>query len=214
MRFILLIIALLSASPAFAGPWVRAEGEGFLSFAIEGPTSDDSAFGTVFVEYGLSDRITLGFDMGGTDEDLHKAILFAKMPVKLPEFLSFKAAADLGFGVREDMKVIRSGLSIGRGFEFVGMPGWMSVDSIAYIETKGRDLAIATDLTIGLNTTERSKWIVQLQNGYEQSKEDYMKIAPSYIYERKPGQHLEIGVLAGLRNAEDYALKLGLWQTF
>jgi hypothetical protein len=202
------------AGAAQAGPWLRAAGEGFLSFSAETPVSDNGpVFSSTYVEYGLSERVTLGFDLGGDEDDLYKAIVFAKTRLGDPE-KALKLAMELGIGVTEDEAVLRPGLSLGRGFSLGDWSGWMTIDTLAIFAIETNDIDITTDITVGLNMSARTKLMLQLQSGDHLMDPDYLKFAPSVVYERKPGQHIELGVLAGIDNAEDIALKLGLWQSF
>ncbi|WP_371226573.1 hypothetical protein [Roseovarius sp. 2305UL8-3] len=205
---------ILLASSAQAGPWLRSAGEGFLSFSIEAPVSEiGPSFATTYLEYGLNKNVTLGFDLGGTQDDLYKAIVFAKMAFGSPDS-PFKIAAELGVGTTEQEAVLRPGLSIGRGFSLGDRSGWMAVDTLARIEIDGGNMDITTDITVGLNLGERTKVMVQLQSGHHLMNPEYLKLAPSFVYERKPGQHIELGALAGINNSEDLGLKIGLWQKF
>lgn len=216
MRSILLTLWLCLATPADSGPWLRQPGEGFLSFSGEFVAAGDqegSAFGTVYAEYGLSKRVTLGFDLGGSEEDLYKAVAFARMPISWLDG-DLKGALELGIGMTDDEMVLRPGLSLGRGFPLGQISGWMAIDTLAHIDKTGNDIQLSTDVTFGVNVSDRSKFILQVQSGHQLMDLDYLKIAPSYVFERKPGQHVEMGMLAGLESSENFAIKLGLWQEF
>ncbi len=159
-------VGILLASSAQAGPWLRAAGEGFLSFSVETPVSESGqSFATTYVEYGLSDKVTLGFDLGGHETELYKAVAFAKMAFGRPD-ATLKIAAELGIGTADHETVLRPGLSIGRGFSLGDFSGWMSIDTLANIEIDTSDTAVTTDITVGLNLSDRTKLLVQLQSGH------------------------------------------------
>jgi hypothetical protein len=216
MKILMPALWFCLAAPAAAGPWLREAGEGFLSFSVEAVGSGNqagSAFATVYAEYGLSERITLGFDLGGSEDDLYKTVIFAKSPIPWLD-ADLKGAMELGIGMTRDQMILRPGISLGRGFPLGTASGWMVIDTLAHIEAQGSGIHLTTDVTFGVNMTDRSKFILQLQSGHDLMDLEHLKIAPSYVFERKPGQHVELGMLAGLENSEDFAIKLGLWRGF
>ena len=209
-----LILGGLIAGPATAGPWLRAPGAGFLSFSTEFASEGDTdLFTGLYIEYGLNRRVTLGFDLGVSEDTLNKAIVFARLPLTRPDS-TFKAAFELGLGEREDEAVFRSTLSLGQGFPLGEMSGWMAIDVFGFQPFDGDPIEITTDITFGANITRRSKLIFQLQSGDHLMDPDYLKFASSLVVEKNPGLHLEFGMLAGIDNAEDLAFKLGLWRAF
>jgi len=70
------------------------------------------------------------------------------------------------------------------------------------------------DFTLGLKPGRRSIVILQLQSGVPSDSVPYARIAPSFVYETKPGHHLELGATAGLLNSDDFRIKLGVWLRF
>jgi len=208
-----LFAGLLTGAPAHAGPWLRGKGDVFLSFGTEIAENGEDGFYTLYGEYGLREWVTLGFDLGGSAEDLYKAVIFARVPLRGKEG-KIRLAFELGVGVKAEEPLLRPGLSIGRGFAVGDMSGWMAIDTTALIGAVRGYTEMNTDVTLGLNMSKRIKLMLQLQNGHHLTEPGYLKLAPSVVFERKPGQHFELGMLAGIKNAEDLALKLGLWQSF
>mgnify|MGYP005861962363 CR=1 FL=1 len=204
------VICLLLAGQSHAGAWPREPGATFLSFSTEVDTGDmTDTFTTLFVEYGLTDRLTLGLDAGLDDGTLYKGIVFARMPLNRPE-ADMKLAIEMGVGLTDDAAVLRPGLMIGRGLDW----GWMAMDTLATVDIEAKDVDLTTDLTLGVNMSARSKLILQLQSGHQVMDLEYLKFASSVVYEYKPGRHLELGALAGIKNLDGYAVKLGLWRHF
>lgn len=214
MRHLALIMAvLICAGPGAAGPWLRATGERFLSFSTEWTGPGDDIFASAYFEYGVTPRVTLGFDLGSSESDFYKAVIFAKRP--LDWFGSpLKMSVEMGVGVTDDAAVVRPGVSLGRGFALGSRSGWITVDTLFAIEIESGDTDLTTDVTFGVNLSGRSKLILQLQSGDHLLDPDYLKFVPSFVFETRPGQHFEIGALTGLRNSEDLGLKLGLWRKF
>lgn len=212
LRLWVIACLALAAPQASAGAWPRAEGTTFLSFSAEfGPESGAAPYSAVYAEYGLTERLTLGLDAGVSGDSLDKGVLFARVPLGRAQG-GTKLAVELGLGVTGEMAVLRPGLMAGRGLTMGDMSGWIALDTLAVIGKS--DTALSTDLTLGVNLSTRLKLILQLQSGHRMTEMDYLKFAPSVVYERKPGQHLELGVLAGLESAGDFALKLGMWRHF
>jgi len=232
----LLILFCLTAPGALAGPWPRAKGEAFLSFAIE--YSDRRDYGSLYAEYGLTENLTLGLDLGATTSDAKKAIAFARWPVgdnagplhmavqlgvgyaerwRTPPFkLVVKGGGPLPPlpGPRPKMRpVLQTGFSVGRGLKLLGHNGWITLDTRAEMDEAFAS-HYAADATLGLTAPKGHMLIMQLQTGATDTGESWAKLAPSYVLELSDTQHLEMGLVAGLAGDTDVAARLGLWQRF
>lgn len=217
MRVIILGIFMIGASAALAGPWPREKGETFLSYSIEtdferGLTDGSGLFGSLYAEHGLTDRLTLGIDVSGDDADFTKGIAFLRWPVG-PTDRTTRIAAEFGIGLARDSFALRPGLSVGRGLRAGDMPGWLSIDSrTVFIDSF--DGLLETDVTLGLTPTPKTKLILQLQTGLPWDSDPYAKLAPSYVHRIAPGRHVEVGVVAGVAEADDFKMKIGFWHQF
>ncbi|MFU1477187.1 hypothetical protein ACM25N_05565 [Roseovarius sp. C7] len=216
-RLILILICL--SGMAHAGPWPRAPGTGYLSASttyFDAETyADPLSYSTIYLEYGLSDRFTIGLDLGQNDLGAYKAIAFASTPL-MAGYLGdrLQISAELGAGMVINREALRAGLHLGRGGRVWGdTSGWIAWENLA-IFTTGHRPRITSDLTLGLQANDRTKLIMQLQSGVTPGEPAYVRLAPSIVWQRKPGHHLELGVSAGLENTEDYSLKLGVWREF
>lgn len=219
MRRVLLLICLcglLAALPvrmAQAGPWPRGKGDTFLSFSWERDILHDRGYATLYGEYGLSDRLTLGLDIGAGPGGLDKAITFARIPfAQAPG--GMRLALELGTGVQDSRPVLRPAMSFGRGIDIAGRSGWLVLDIRATVFQDRFDTAWESDLTLGLDTTARIKTTLQLQAGQPAQGDAYLKLAPSWVIQGPPGRHIEIGVVTGLRNSRALAAKIALWHEF
>ena len=76
-----LALALVLPAGALAGAWPRPKGETFLSFGQEfstgattllGAVTDIRSWSSVYAEYGLTDRLTIGLDAGLGDGRKHE----------------------------------------------------------------------------------------------------------------------------------------------
>jgi hypothetical protein len=210
-------LVLWLALQAQAGPWPRAEGETFLSTAIEAPLAQGDGLFTLYAEHGLTDRLTLGLDMGATRHEMQKTVVFARLPFgEAPG--GMRLAVELGLGLIRDQPVLRPGFSFGRGFSLSGRPGWITLDTRAVIHqnplTARYHADWESDLTFGIETWRKTRAILQLQSGIPARGDEYLKIAPSWVIPAAPGRHLEIGVTAGLLGSSAIAAKLALWHSF
>lgn len=218
LRRLILALILLPclAVMAQAGAWAREKGKTFVanSGQIEGP----DAYGfyhpsfTFYAEHGLADRLTAGADLGGDGERMSKVIGFLRWPLGRTE-RRLKLAFELGAGQVDAQTALRPGLSLGRGISLWGRNGWIAVDSRAILFS-GSDVALEGDFTFGLSTTRKTKLILQLQVGHPVTGNSYARFAPSFVYETKPGQHIEFGLSQTVLGGRTHGVKLGLWRSF
>ncbi len=211
------LIFLLLASPAQAGPWPREKGHVFLSVGgvseIDETTGTISTFTTLYGEYGLTEKLTFGLDLGSDGRRSSKAMAFLRMPLT-DAAKTIKLAAEMGLGVENGEKALRPGLSVGRGYTFGNRNGWMTADSRIVLFSSFNDSIFESDLTIGLSATKRLKVIMQAQTGIPANDTSYVRLAPSIVFERKPGRHTEFGVTAGILGVSGLGLKIGSWFEF
>jgi hypothetical protein len=215
---LILVLALLPwlATAAQGGAWPRARGEGFLaaSGTVEGP----DRFGLyrqnfrLYAEYGATARLTFGVDLGGDIQRMTKTIAFLRRSLGRPS-REVKFAVEIGAGQVEGENALRPAVSIGRGIAIGGHHGWLNADGRAIL-VAGGGTAFETDLTAGLSVGARLKAMVQLQAGIPSQGRDYLRLAPSLIYEMRPGTHLEFGVTEPLSGGGERGVKLGLWRKF
>ncbi|MDZ7709086.1 MAG: hypothetical protein U5K36_02560 [Roseovarius sp.] len=215
---LLLVLAVLPwlATDVHAGAWMRAKGEGFLSASgtVEGPDE----FGlyrqsfSLYAEYGATERLTFGVDLGGDTLRMTKAVAFLRWPLGARS-RETKLALEIGAGQVEEENALRPGLSIGRGIAIGKHHGWLNADGRAIL-FEGGDTAYETDLTAGLSLGKRVKAMVQLQAGIPAQGRDYLRLAPSVVYQTRPGTHLEFGVTEPLSGGGERGFKLGLWRQF
>lgn len=213
----LVICLLLLPVGGLAGPWLREEGAGFLSYSatLENVERTGAATGyaSVYAEYGVRPRLTLGMDLGADERGFSKAFGFAVLPLG-PQDSAMKYTLELGLGMIEDEAIFRPGLAIGRGYTLGRRHGWVSVESRAEIGIEDGGTAFSTDVTLGLNASARAKWMVQIQHGGPMADPDYLRVVPSVALQTKPGRHIELGVTAGIKNAAAVGIKLGVWREF
>ena len=216
MRAIILMILLL-ASQAQAGPWPREKKHVFLSVGgvseIDETNGTIATFSTLYGEYGVTEKITFGVDLGSDGRRSSKAVIFLRRPLT-DTAKTTKLAAEIGLGYVNGDKALRPGLSIGRGYTLGKRNGWMTADSRVVIFKGISDIQFESDLTLGLSASKRLKLILQLQTGIPAHDTSYVRFAPSLVFERKPGRHTEFGVTAGIKGVSGLGLKIGSWFEF
>jgi len=217
-RCLLLSLLLVPwlAVPALSGAWPRPKGTAFVatSAQIEGPDEHGvyrQNF-SLFAEYGLTERLTLGVDVGGDAVRMSKAVGFLRWPLG-PAERPLKLAVEFGAGQVEGEAALRPGLNIGRGIKLWERYGWLAVDSRAVLFESG-GISLEGEATVGLSVSARSKVIVQLQAGRPDEGRDYTRVAPSFVYQTRPGTHIEAGLVEPLTGGGHRGFKLGLWREF
>lgn len=216
-RLILTMLLVFLPEIGLAGPWPRGEGNQFLSLSIEaelenGITSGDEIFTGLFYERGLTQDLTLGFDLGTDPLGESKAFGFLRWPIRENDGPN-RLALEVGFGALDGEPAIRPGLSWGRGFDRGDLAGWMSVETRLVLQ-EDFDSLLESDFTFGLRPGPRSLVIFQLQTGLPDDDVFFAKIAPSYVQQYKPGKWFELGLISGITGVDDFKFKLGLWREF
>lgn len=213
----LAVVLLLGLAPVgMAGAWLREKGTGFLSLSSQVTEPDEYGFYRVdaglYAEYGLTERLTLGVDAGHDMLRVSKGLVFLRLPLGR-ETHKTRLAMEIGAGQVGDDTALRPGLSIGRGIKLWDRYGWLNADGRVVLAGGGA-MTLESDLTFGLSITGRSKIILQLQLGQPDIGDAYAKIAPSFVYETKPGTQLELGLTHPLTGSDLRGVSLDLWRTF
>ena len=229
----LVLLVLLLATQAQAGPWPCGKGKVFFSAHANVEYLEDTGllnqFGTLYGEYGLSEKLTIGVDYSGTELQTDKALLFLRYPLGKQD-KTYLYALELGVGLVDGNNALRPGLTIGRGIKWGKRYGWMTLDTRFVMPSGSGTSRLESDFTLGLSITPRVRGILQLQAGFQSEGEDYVKFAPSIVIEqknkrrkgkrkgRKPKRDIkkfiEIGVTTGLVNYDNHSVKIGIWREF
>ncbi|WP_397542368.1 hypothetical protein [Roseovarius salis] len=205
---------VLIAARADAGAWPLPEGDSHLSFSVEGDRGDGTGlYSTLYVEHGLGGGRTAGVDLGLSETDANKALAFLRWHDRPGDGAATRLAYEIGIGMVDEQAALRPGVSVGRGMELGQNAGWVALDARAVVfeELEGR---LEMDLTVGADTGADDKWLVQVQMAAPGDASPYVKLAPSYAFERSGGRHILLGVTAGIVGFDDVKLNLGLWQGF
>lgn len=237
-----LILALL-AQPAAAGPWPRAEDAVFVALSTE-RDRDDNSYSSLYAEYGLSPRSTLGFDLGRSNAGETSAMVW------------FQRALDRGRGadrivlstgtgaIRRDGELIpqaQVGAAWGRGLDSVPglrrIPGggWLAVDARVKVAGAMKDQAeiealaaqgagllsyltpetvAKAELTLGWHATDGLMLVNQLRLEERDDTGFSSKLVVSVVGDLLGPAKLELGVIGPLSGQGEQAIKIGTWFEF
>jgi len=214
------ILFLFATSTAQAGPWPRAQGEFFLSFggnvALLGESVRPVHYDpTLYLEYGYSDRITVGLDGFTADRgDAGSLFAFARYAFEIPSSTD-KWAAGVGVGTTilpngQQGETLRITGHWGRGMD----TGWLAVDAEASFGLSQNLTQTKIDATWGYRFNDTWTSAVQFQIGTGLSGDTYTKISPSIIWNATPNMQIRAGLVQALSGDYGTGLSLQTWMTF
>lgn len=220
--FVVLAVLMLNCPVAVgAGPWLRERGAGFgaasLTVRQVEPTGLYQYDSSILLEYGLRSRLTLGFDANTNLSGAGHALAFARIPL-ISRDRPLKLALDFGLGGHRTRSAWhgmgKTTLSVGRGFELAGKPGWVAVD--AAVEWRAGDGAALykLDATFGLSPSERWKTILSLESFAVDGGGSGWAVIPTLGFSGFGDKTLTAGIEIKQTNRRSYGLKLGIWHEF
>ncbi|MCE0506940.1 MULTISPECIES: hypothetical protein [unclassified Roseivivax] len=214
----LALLACLPAALAEAGAWPREKGALFVSTTSYLSWSQDlttwtsyypsARYDTLFIEYGLTERWTVGLDLGRSVSGATKTVAFATRPFARP-VLGLQVAPTLGIGQIDGMQVIRPALSLGKGADW----GWLAADFAAELFPERGETDVKLDLTMGAKFGRR-RAMVQFQGGQQAGDAPFLRVVPSVTTPLFKRYELELGGSYGVIGDSSMGLKLGLWAEF
>jgi hypothetical protein len=215
-----LMLYLFAAQPVVAGAWGRNVDTGFFSVTttlrrLDGILqSENSLYG----EYGAWPRLTLGVDINDNSGLAGHALVFARLPLGSLE-RRFKVALELGLGAHHVRgqwdRMIRSKLSVGRGFSSGWVDGWFNVDLGAELRRPNPTPNYKLDATIGLSSGRRIRPLLQLESTYISGAPLIWSVIPSILIDsRNNNATWQIGVERKTAGPSSLGLKFGLWRIF
>lgn len=214
------LLLLLFATQSHAGAWPREKGIVFLSFggnmvlfgeAVR-PVYYDP---TVYLEYGLTDRLTIGADGFTADKGTAGSLfVFARYPV-LSSDSDDKLAVSLGLGgtLLPDGTLEpapRLGLHWGRGLS----GGWLAADTELIFGLVEGTAQTKIDVTIGHNLTPDWTAILVATAGIGLTGDVYVKASPSILYHVNDTISIRTGLVQALSGDYGGGLSLEAWVRF
>ncbi|SIO46175.1 hypothetical protein SAMN05444722_2312 [Rhodovulum sp. ES.010] len=224
----------LAAAPlAQAGAWLREDGAALLSFSheITQPREGGDTFGysTLYGEYGLTGRVTVGFDIGKGDASSDwTALLFLRTGRELGR-LPGRVALELGVGaagIREigTEAVLQPALSWGHSFETGLGWAWVNLDAkglfhlapsseadpgtIAGLPLAMRE-GVKLDLALGLNLDDRTRLTLETRFERPVDGDDTLRLVPGIARRLGARSWITLSGIVGLRDDETIGLILG-----
>jgi hypothetical protein len=220
-------IALASAvavwvggSPAQAGAWAREKGDLFLSFGgnialFDGATRPVHYDPTLYVEYGLTDRLTVGFDGYTSDATaVVNGFVFLRYPIGStdgPQRLAFSVAA--GASEIPGLALETTG-RIGLHWGYSLTRGWLAADATSVLGLAVGEREGKVEFTWGRQLTDRWTGTLQLQGGVGFSGDTYAKVTPAIMYDLGDTTSLRAGFVQALTGDMGSALTLEVWLSF
>ena len=213
--YFVLLVAL--ATTANAGAWPRGKGNGFSMTSLQATAHNlaDPAdyYFSSYAEFGLTDDITVGGDIGHSVSGASKFIVFLRHPIfTLNDKHHF--AFELGAGIVANDTVVRPGVSYGSGFSRSSQSGWFAIDILFEHHITTRSTNFKADVTYGINHPRGYKSIYQLQSGKQVGDPNFLRFAPSVAIPISTSSHLEVGGTINMIGATNYGLKVGVWKKF
>lgn len=224
-------ICLAAAPAAQAGAWLREKGGGMLDAAYEYSKTSTGSWGYVslYGEYGLTPRFTIGLDAGSGDGgDDWKALLYLRTGREIGA-LPGRVAIELALGAAgtpagQAEGVIRSGLSWGNSFETELGWAWVNIDAKGEFRL-GPDVdnfdattgyvpwelseGYKLDLTLGLNAGRRTQLVMEIRAEDPSKGAQKMRIVPSVAHRIAGPVWLRLGGIVGVTNDDSAGLVLG-----
>ncbi|SFS96948.1 hypothetical protein SAMN04488040_2530 [Sulfitobacter marinus] len=225
-----IVLVFLSTSPANAGAWMREKGSGYSSTTLSATLLQDFSEST-YLEYGVSDRLTLGAESNfyafANGVQSGTAMIFLRRPIGRRDRPSVWAY-ELGIGAAWSGDIVRpnfrAGISWGRGYQLGRLSGWMTVDASLFIDTYYyyedhaykiyAEQIVKIDSTIGLNFNDRIAGMVQVFHAAAPDTRA-TSIAPSLVFKplkNRPENRLQLGVETQLGNSDNSAFKISFWR--
>lgn len=225
MRIVCFCLLLLGATGVHAGAWPRGEGQVFLSFSetLSAAPPDwggaPDSYASLYAEYGLTPRLSLGLDAGhGREAGSWTAIVYLRRALD-DGAGRHRFATELGLGARgragqRPEPLIRPGLSWGMGLTTRWGDGWAGVEAYAEHRAASGETAFKADTTIGVKPRAGRMLILQLQAGDYPDAAPYVRVVPSLVQRLGRHSHLELGLSAGAVGDDRIGVKLGTWIEF
>lgn len=221
MRWIVTVLCICGLPlQANAGAWAREKGQVFVATGGNFLLSDGAQLPvhydpTLYLEYGLSELMTIGLDYHTADQGrINTGFIFARFPLGDTTGRD-RFAASLAFGARVDEfnpmeNLLQGGLFWGRGHD----AGWYALDYTATYGDIDQIFRSKADLTWGYHINDRWTTSLQLQTGEGFSDDFYAKINPSLIFTIHENHRISVGAVKALTGDQGSALKLDIWSVF
>jgi hypothetical protein len=220
MRWLLGLAAVVWGGAAQAGAWAQEQGAFFLSFGgnvalFSGATRPVHYDPTLYIEYGLTERLTVGFDGYTSDAtEVVNGFVFLRYPIGSTAGRS-RLAFSIAGGASEipglDLETTgRLGLHWGYGLE----NGWLAADATTVLGLSVGEREGKVEVTWGQDLPGRWTGLLQMQAGIGFSGDEYAKVTPSIMYELSEATRLRAGFVQALTGDQGSAAMIEVWLQF
>lgn len=217
---LILLVLLAVPKSLWAGAWPREPGTGFAAFStvsrLETEQNSPETELSLYGEYGLRPRLTLGLDVNEIPDKAGHALLFLRHPLSAPE-RPHKWAAELGLGAshwRGNWEpMYKATLSYGRSLSNNRGNGWLNIDTIVEFRTQMKSPIYKLDSTIGLPFSPKIKALLQVETAYIPGQSFGYALTPGLLISGSARDWL-IGVEHRDADRRTLGLKFALWQSF
>ncbi len=206
-------------APAVAGAWPREKGTWFASGLARVSWPQDTQtwtslapttfYRSLFAEYGLTEKITVGLDVGRDLDGEGKTLAFLRHPVDDGDG-PLRIAAELAAGDVAGQFALRPGLMLGMGWAH----GWLAADALATIPLPSLAVDLGIDLTVGVNLPWDFKLVAQMQTGRPYGGAPFAKVETTLVTPAFYNISAQMGGSWGLAGDESMGLTFGLWAQF
>ncbi len=223
MRFIFtasLILIHLAAPTAQAGAWLRERGTGFVSLSF-GATQFSETTNALYIEYGLTDKSTVGIDISAFTNSQNVRNGFGNLFLRRnlgrldgPNRLAYEVGVGGLWGNEMQLPTVKTTVSWGRGFNVADRSGWINLDgAYIYEPTEGTHIT-KFDGTLGMNFTPVTTGLIEVTVS-ERSDDTYGAVEPSLLIKPKNSAFsFKVGAQIPIEEQDKTALKLGIWHNF
>lgn len=218
LRFFICVLPMLFASGdlAQAGAWPRDKGGAFLSGQARqnADTLDEAPVISVYGEYGLTDRWTIGgkLDYALASNDILQMKAFARWHLPNSDEPWQKAVSLAVEGTKDDQYVSPS-FHLGRGIETAIGPGWLDIELTTTLSVLDAQMDYSAFAQIGVKPSQRLMTMVALDvTGIDADAQ--IDLIPSVAWEYKQGKHLQLEWTYALDGAVKHEVAAGIWLEF
>ena len=213
-------IGMLWVASVQAAPWPREKGEVFTavtgSYRYAPETGQVQREASFFLEYGLTPRVTAGFDANDAQADYTHAYAFVRWPVS-PAATPLKRAVSVGAGLsRSDGDwgpMARLAFELGQ--EIDGKyPGWWSIVAALEDHSVSGALSYKLDATLGIDITPGIKGIVDVETSRRSGLDHAVTVRTSLGWKLRGPHHVILGFETKDANTRSYGVRVGLWRRF
>lgn len=211
------IAVVVCGKAVHANPWPRERNQIFVAVSgtyLNALSGNDSVLeGNAYLEYGLTDRLTLGLSANDSQIDYTHAYGFVRWALSAPD-QSLKLAASVGVGQsRQDNDwdhMVRAGFSVGRSMD-LGKPGWWNVTAAVEEHALFSNPIHKLDATVGWNLNPRLQTIIDLETSQRSGTAPSYTARTSLAWAIRARSHLVVGIEAKEVDTTFLGLRLGWW---